>query len=190
MVNFNKKLTTTIISIVSILIITSIILHLEGRSLICSSGKVFFWVRDIWSSDNSQHLFDPYSFTHLLHGFIFSWILILLNSKVSLNWQFIIAVIIESLWEILENSNFIINIYRANTIAIGYQGDTIINSISDIVCCSIGFIIAKYLGFRKSIVVFILTEIILFIWIRDSLVLNIIMLIYPIKEIKQWQMVK
>ncbi len=118
---------------------------------------------------------------------IFSWFLLLLNQKVTGDWQRIIVVTSESLWEILENSNFIINKYRADTIAIGYQGDTIINSLSDIICCVMGFTIAKYLGFRKSFIIFILTEIILFIWIRDNLILNIIMLLYPIKEIKQWQ---
>ncbi|MBI4854832.1 MAG: DUF2585 family protein [Acidobacteria bacterium] len=184
----NNKIALLIIPLV--ITITSILLYWQGRSLICTCGKVFLWVGDIWSSDNSQHIFDPYSFTHLLHGFLFSWILILLAKKVPYNWQIVIVVVLESLWELVENSNFVINRYRENTLALGYQGDTIINSISDIFACSVGFIIAKYLGFKKSFIVFVIIELILLFWIRDNLTLNIIMLIYPIKEIKQWQMGK
>lgn len=184
----NNKIALLIIPLV--ITITSIFLYWQGRSLICTCGKVFLWVGDIWSSDNSQHIFDPYSFTHLLHGFLFSWILILLAKKVPYNWQIVIVVVLESLWELVENSNFVINRYRENTLALGYQGDTIINSISDIFACSVGFIIAKYLGFKKSFIVFVIIELILLFWIRDNLTLNIIMLIYPIKEIKQWQMGK
>ena len=181
--NLNKA-----IIVVIIVVVTMVLLYFEGRSLICTCERVFIWVGDIWSSDTSQHLFDPYSFTHLLHGFLFSWFLLLLTSKVKENWKLTITVIIESFWEVLENSNFIINKYRADTIAKGYQGDTIINSISDIICCIIGFFIAQYLGFRKSLIIFILIEIILLISIRDSLVLNIIMLLFPIEHIKRWQM--
>jgi hypothetical protein len=184
----NKKLPYLVILIN--LLVTSILLYLEGRSLICKCGKIYLWVGNIWSADNSQHIFDPYSFTHLLHGFLFSWILIALISKFNYNWQLSIVIILESCWELIENSNFVINRYRANTVSLGYQGDTIINSISDILMCAIGFIIAKYVGWRKSIVIFLITEVILLLWIRDSLILNIIMLIYPIEAIKQWQIGK
>jgi hypothetical protein len=186
----NKQSKYLSITITLIIIATSFLLHLEGRSLICTCGKLFFWVGNIWSPDNSQHLFDPYSFTHLLHGFLFYWLMLLAARKIPNNWQLIIPVTTESIWEIVENSNFVINRYREATFALGYQGDTVINSISDIVVCSIGFIIAKGLGLKKSFVVFAITEIILLFWIRDNLTLNIIMLIYPVEEIKQWQMGK
>jgi hypothetical protein len=169
---------------------TGIFLFFQGRSLICTCGKVYFWVGNIWSSDNSQHIFDPYSFTHLLHGFLFCWLLLLFARKIPFNWQLAVAVTAESLWELIENSNFIINRYRENTLALGYQGDTIINSLSDIFACSVGFSIAKYLGIKKSFIVFLIVELILLLWIRDNLILNIIMLIYPIEELKQWQMGK
>ena len=111
-----------------------------------------------------------------------------LAPRLSINWRFVIAVSIEALWEIIENSAFIINRYRTATIALGYNGDTIINSLSDIVVCSLGFWLAFYLGFRRSLVLFVVMEIILLIWIRDSLILNILMLIYPIDAVRAWQM--
>lgn len=184
----NHRLSLVIITLV--ILTTSVILYLQGRSLISTSGKVFLWVGDIWSADNSQHLFDPYTFTHLLHGFFLGWLLILFAAKVPYNWQLTIVAIVESLWELIENSNFVINRYREQTLALGYQGDTIINSISDILACSTGFIIAKYLGLKKSFAVFVIVEVIMLLWIRDNLTLNVIMLIYPIEEIKQWQMGK
>lgn len=182
----SKKL--PIIFIVFIVLTTSVILYFQGRSLICTCGTVFLWVGDIWSSNNSQHLFDPYSFTHLLHGFLFCWFLLLPKKDISYNWKLLLVVMIESIWEVVENSSFIINRYRQNTLALGYQGDTIINSLSDILMCATGFAIARYLGFKKSLIVFVITEIILLLWIRDNLTLNIIMLLYPLESIKTWQM--
>jgi hypothetical protein len=126
----NKKLAYLIIPVT--IIITGIVLYLQGRSIICKCGKIYLWVGNIWSPDNSQHIFDPYSFTHLLHGFIFCWLLMALIAKINQSWQLAIVVMLESCWEIIENSNFVINRYRANTVSLGYQGDTIINSISDI----------------------------------------------------------
>ena len=175
---------------ISAILLTAWLLWMQGRSLICTCGKVYLWVGDIWSSDNSQHIFDPYSFTHILHGFMFFWILIAIAPKLKENWRLTIALLAESTWELAENSNFIINRYRESTLALGYQGDTVINSISDILLCALGFLAVRYLGVRKSIAVFIIVETILLIWIRDNLTLNIIMLIHPIDAIKQWQMGK
>jgi hypothetical protein len=170
--------------------LTALILHFEGRSLICSCGRILLWAGDIRSADTSQHLSDPYSFTHILHGFLFGWILVPLLPKANVKTQLLCAVTIESIWEIIENSSFVINRYRTETISLGYQGDTIINSLSDITCCGIGFIISRYLGVKKSIILFLLTELFLIFWIKDSLIINIIMLIYPSKTIKEWQMMK
>ncbi|MEA2204722.1 MAG: hypothetical protein QOE77_1498 [Blastocatellia bacterium] len=103
-------------------------------------------------------------------------------------WRLILAIVIEAAWEIFENTNYVINRYREATAAIGYTGDSIANSMGDIVACAAGFVIAFKLGLRRSVLVFLLTELILLIWIRDSLLLNIILLIHPVEAIKSWQM--
>ncbi len=165
------------------------LLHFNGRIWWCKLGDHAPYVNEAWqSSHTSQHLFDPYSFTHVLHGVLFFWISGLLFSKLSLNWRMLIASVAEMGWEILENSNFIIEKYRANTASIDYFGDSIANSLGDVIACIIGFWIAAKLGWLRAFFFFIAVEIILLIWIRDGLVLNIIQLLYPIDGIKHWQM--
>ncbi|MCB0211564.1 MAG: DUF2585 family protein [Anaerolineae bacterium] len=171
-----------------ILILTIILLRSQGRLWICACGQVYLWVGDIWSSDNSQHLFDPYAFTHLLHGVVFFWLLAWLLPQIPLLWRLSMAVGIEAAWEVLENSSIIINRYREATASLGYEGDAIINSVGDILIMAFGFILAYKLGFRRSLILFIVVELILVFWIRDSLLLSILMLIYPIEAIKQWQL--
>ena len=137
---------------------------------------------------NSQHLFDPYSFTHVLHGFAFCWLLMIALPRVSASLQLSIAILMEAVWEVIENTQFVIDRYREATAALGYQGDSIANSLGDILTCVIGFVIAQRLGFRKTALIFAVTEIILLVWIKDSLLLEILMLIYPIDAIKTWQL--
>lgn len=168
-------------------LLTPFILRLQGRLWWCACGYLRLWVGDIWSSDNSQHILDPYSFTHILHGVIFFWALVALAPRLSLAWQLWWALLIEAAWEIAENSAFIIQRYRETTLALGYTGDTIVNSLADILMCGLGFWLALKLGFRRSVLLFVLTEVILILWIKDSLILNVIMLIYPIEAIKNWQ---
>ena len=160
----------------------------EGRMLFCSCGEFDLWVGDTCSSQNSQQLFDPYSFTHVLHGFLLFWLVALIFRNVSPMWQLSLAAIFEALWEVLENSRFIIDRYRAQTAALGYEGDTIVNSFGDLFCAVIGFLIARRLGWPKSLILFLLFELVLLFWIRDSLLLQIVMLIYPINGLKTWQM--
>jgi hypothetical protein len=155
---------------------------------ICSCGKLFLWVSQACSSNTSQHLLDPYSFTHVLHGFLFFWLIAWLAPRLNSNWQLTLAIAIEAAWEILENTNFIIERYRTATAAVGYNGDTVVNSMGDILCCTVGFIIARSLGFRRSLIAFLLMELVLILWIRDSLLLEILMLAVPIELIKTWQM--
>ncbi len=102
-------------------------------------------------------------------------------------WQLVIAIAIESVWELIENTNAVIDRYREATAALGYHGDSVFNSLGDIACCGLGFLIAKKLGWLRSIVLLAATEVVLLIWIRDSLLLEILMLIYPIQSIKGWQ---
>jgi hypothetical protein len=175
------------LAIFAVLVFAAIELHLQGRLWICTCGKVYLWAGDIWSSGNSQHLFDPYSFTHVLHGFVFLWLIAWSLPRLAPPWQLTLAVTVEALWEVIENSEFIIQRYRETTLALGYNGDTVINSMSDIVLCGLGFVLARRLGFRRSLALFVITELILLFWIKDSLILNVIMLIYPIEGIKAWQ---
>ena len=171
-----------------ILIATAFELHRQGRLWACSSCPNFLWTSDAWSSHTSQLFLDPYSFTHLLHGVMFAGILALLIRKLSAGWRLVMAIAIESAWEMIENSNTVIQRYREATAALGYQGDTVLNSLGDIFCCAIGFSLAIKLGWRWSLVLFFGVEAILLFWIRDSLLLEILMLIRPSSVIKHWQL--
>lgn len=166
-----------------------VLLYLQGRLWWCKLGDYRIYVNEAWnSSHTSQHFFDPYTFTHVLHGVMFFWLASLIFSRFSVAWQFFIAILVETAWELLENSNFIIEKYRENTASLDYFGDSILNSVGDVVACGIGFLIAYKLGWWRSLVFFLLTEIMLLIWIRDGLLLNILMLFYPFDEVKSWQM--
>ncbi|MBE7515313.1 MAG: DUF2585 family protein [Chloracidobacterium sp.] len=177
-----------LLACITVIAATALFLNFQGRVWWCQAGDLSPWAWDIWSTHNSQHLLDPYSFTHILHGVFEYWMLLLLFPNLPAKWRLVIAVAIEAAWEALENSSFIINRYRTATLSLDYFGDSIINSISDIVCCGLGFVIASKLRFRRSLLFFIVTEITLTLTIRDSLILNVIMLLYPIDAIKVWQM--
>lgn len=173
--------------IVFVLIATALQLHHQGRLWWCSCGRAFFWTSDAWGSLTSQTFLDPYSFTHILHGLMFCGLLTLLVRGLPTSWRLCIAIVMSAAWELIENTNTVIQHYRAATASLGYQGDTVMNSLGDIMCCGIGFMIARRLGWRRSLVLFIVTEAVLLIWIRDSLLLEIIMLVSPISAIKAWQ---
>ncbi len=183
----DSKMVRPTIIIVAVLAATALILHAEGRLWLCSCGYFLLWMGNAWSSETSQHFSDPYSFTHMLHGFIFCWLLWLALLRWPLRWRLCLAISAEALWEVIENSSFVIERYRAATAALGYQGDTVVNSFGDILFCAAGFLLAEKLGFRRSLLVFFLTEAVLLILIRDSLLLNIVMLLYPLDSIKAWQ---
>lgn len=164
------------------------VLSLQGRIWWCKIGDWAIYINEAWgSSHTSQHLLDPYVLTHILHGVAFFWITGLIFAKLGDEWRFLIATIAEAGWEILENSNFIIEKYRANTASFDYFGDSIVNSIADLAACVLGFWIAVKLGVWKSLAFFVFVELFLILWIRDSLLVNILMLIYPLDSIKQWQ---
>jgi hypothetical protein len=177
------------LAIILILAGTAYQLRSQGRLWWCSCDYLLLWSGDPWSSDNSQHLLDPYSFTHVLHGFVLCGLLALIVPRLSPVWQLWLAVSIEALWEVVENSDFVIRRYREETAALGYQGDTIVNSLGDILVCGLGFALARRLGLRRTLALFVVTEVVLAFWIRDNLLLNIIMLVYPIDAIKAWQAV-
>lgn len=174
--------------LVVIFVVTALLMRLEGRLWICACGTVRFWVSNTCSSDNSQHFLDPYAFTHVLHGFGFCWLVSLVLPRLKSNWQLLLAIALEAAWEVFENSSFVIERYRSVTAALGYTGDTIVNSLGDILCCLIGFLIAKRLGFGRAVIAFLALELVLLLWIRDSLLLEIVMLTFPIEAIKAWQL--
>ncbi|MEQ1762773.1 MAG: DUF2585 family protein [Pyrinomonadaceae bacterium] len=183
-----RNLTVPIALSIGITVLMSFLLWWMGRIWWCKRGDWAIYVKEAWGSvHTSQHLLDPYALTHVLHGVAFCLILGAVVSKLAVEWRFVIAIAAEAGWELLENSSFIIEKYRANTASFDYFGDSIVNSIADVAACSIGFWIAAKLGAWKSLAFFVLVEIVLIVWIRDSLLINIIMLIYPIDAIKIWQ---
>ncbi|HYK20177.1 MAG TPA: DUF2585 family protein [Pyrinomonadaceae bacterium] len=171
-----------------VLLLMIVLLRVQGRMFLCACGYFSVWSSDTCSSTNSQQLFDPYSFTHLLHGVLFFWLIGLLFTKLTKQWQFWLALLLESAWEVFENTSFVINRYRTETAALGYQGDTVVNSLGDLACALVGYLIARRIGFRRSLILFLLIEVVLIIWIHDSLLLQILVLVHPVDAIKAWQM--
>jgi hypothetical protein len=178
------------VAVVLLLAATAWQLHHQGRRWWCACGQPNLWAGDVQSEHNSQHLFDPYSFTHVLHGFVFCALLAWALPHVPAAWRLVLALTLASAWEVLENSALVIERYRSATAALGYRGDSVANSLGDILSCGVGFLLARWLGLRWSIALFLLTEGILLLWIRDDLLLNVVMLIYPLPGIRAWQMGK
>jgi hypothetical protein len=164
-----------------------LVVRLEGRVWFCECRTLLFWIADAYSSHTSQHLLDPYSLTHLQHGLIFYWALLWLAPRASWQTRLVAATAIEAAWEIVENSEFVINRYRDATAALGYTGDSVINSLGDLLACVLGFAIAGKIGWRWTLALFIGIEAGLVLWIRDSLLLNVLMLFYPLEAVKDWQ---
>ena len=173
--------------VLALLTATALELHRQGRLWTCSCGRFTLWVGDAWSPETSQQLFDPYTFTHILHGLFFCGLLAYLLPRVSWSWRFRAAVACEALWELVENTDLVIARYRAATAALGYTGDTVVNSLGDITACALGFLLARRLGLLRSAVLFAATELVLLVWIRDSLLLNVLLLLYPSEKIRAWQ---
>ena len=191
--SFLKRRETLITIGICVLVVavTILILKVMGRPFISNSGTVKLWHAELVSSENSQHLSDWYSFTHIVHGFLLFFLLWLISKKIpqirKFSVGFVIAVVIESIWEVIENTNFVIYRYREATIALDYFGDSIINSTADILFMSLGFMMASRLSVLALVSFVAASELMLAIVIRDNLALNILMLIYPIDAIKEWQ---
>jgi len=176
----------TALLILTLLAATAATLLAMGRPPICTCGYVAVWHGAI-DSGNSQHLLDWYSPSHVIHGFLFYGAGWLLLRRLPLRFRLLTAVVVEASWELIENSPMIIDRYRTATMALGYTGDSVLNSLSDISCMMIGFAIARKLPPWATIALAIAFELLTLVMIRDNLTLNILMLLWPIDAIKQWQ---
>ena len=157
------------------------------RNWVCTCGTVKLWYGGLNTAENSQHLTDWYSWTHIVHGFLIYFLLWLALRRLPLSWRWMVGIFGETLWEVIENTPWIIDRYRTGTVSLDYFGDSIVNSLGDIAAMALGFWVASRAPVWVSLVLALVIEVGLALVIRDNLTLNLIMLTVPIEAIRQWQ---
>jgi hypothetical protein len=173
--------------LMAVLGVTVLCLRWEGRHWWCRFGDLSPWSSGIQSGHTSQHVLDPYSFTHVLHGMLLYAFFRLVAGRLRWDVRLVLAVALECAWEMIENSGPVIGRYRQATVAVGYEGDTVLNSLGDIVSCLLGFLAARRLPVRYAVALFLVTDLALLAANRDNLLLNVIVLVFPSEAIRSWQ---
>lgn len=175
------------LAILATLIVVGLVELAMGREPMCTCGYISLWHGAV-DSQNSQQMSDWYTLTHIEHGVGFFALLYLVARRLPVRVRLLVAVLVEAAWEIVENSPFIIDRYRAATISLDYYGDSVVNSAADIVAMMLGFWLARRVSVWASVAFIVVVEGMLALTIRDNLALNILMLIHPVDAVRQWQL--
>ncbi len=174
--------------VVLLVALSAALLLAMGRPLVYQRGPVRLWSGEVQSDQNSQQLADPYTLTHVSHGVLLFGLVSLVGRRLRVGTRVVVALALECAWEVLENTDAVLQRYRAATVSLGYYGDSVLNSVGDILAAAVGCFLAATLPVWTVVLGVVLVEAVLAVWIRDNLALNIVMLLRPVEAIRRWQL--